>query len=63
MTPGRASILTAFHPSCHPEPVSYTHLQQAKALSMMLQQNVENYEQTFGEIKLDPQITPSGPIH
>jgi hypothetical protein len=30
---------------------------------MMLQQNVENYEQTFGEIKLDPQITPSGPIH
>ena len=37
--------------------------QQAKALSLMLQQNVENYEQTFGEIKLDPQITPSGPIH
>jgi len=37
--------------------------QQAKALSLMLQQNVENYEQTFGEIKLDPQFAQNGPIH
>ena len=37
--------------------------QQAKALSLMLHQNVQNYEQTFGEIKLDPQFAPSGPIH
>ena len=29
----------------------------------MLQQNVANYEQTFGEINLDPQIAQSGPIH
>lgn len=40
----------------------YLSPQQAKALSMMLQQNVANYEQTFGEIKLDPQIG-TGPIH
>ena len=26
-------------------------------------QNIANYEQTFGEIKLDPQIAQSGPIH
>jgi len=32
--------------------------QQAKALSLMLQQNVNNYEQAFGEIKLDPQMAP-----
>ena len=29
--------------------------QQAKALSLMLRDNVANYEQTFGEIKLDAQ--------
>jgi hypothetical protein len=41
----------------------YLSPQQAKALSLMLNQNVQNYEQTFGEIKLDPQFVPSGPIH
>jgi hypothetical protein len=41
----------------------YLSPQQAKALTVMLQQNVANYEQTFGEIKLDPQIAQSGPIH
>jgi hypothetical protein len=41
----------------------YLSPQQAKALALMLQQNVANYEQTFGEIKLDPQIAQSGPIH
>jgi flagellar protein FlaG len=41
----------------------YLSPQQAKALSLMLQQNVANYEQTFGEIKLDPQFAPNGPIH
>ena len=41
----------------------YLSPQQAKALSMMLAQNVHNYEQTFGEIKLDPQFAPNGPIH
>lgn len=41
----------------------YLSPQQAKALALMLGQNLENYEQTFGEIKLDPQIAQSGPIH
>jgi flagellar protein FlaG len=41
----------------------YLSPQQAKALSLMLQQNVANYEQTFGEIKIDPQFTQNGPIH
>jgi len=41
----------------------YLSPQQAKALSLMLQQNLANYEQTFGEIKLDPQMAQSGPIH
>ena len=41
----------------------YLSPQQAKALTLMLQQNLSNYEQTFGEIKLDPQIAQSGPIH
>jgi flagellar protein FlaG len=41
----------------------YLSPQQAKALALMLQQNVANYEQTFGEIKLDPQFVQNGPIH
>jgi len=41
----------------------YLSPQQAKALMAILQQNVGNYESTFGEIKLDPRMTPSGPIH
>jgi hypothetical protein len=32
----------------------YLSPQQAKALMTILQQNVANYEKTFGEIKLDP---------
>ena len=34
--------------------------QQAKALVTILQQNLENYEKAFGEIKLDPQMVPGG---
>jgi flagellar protein FlaG len=38
--------------------------QQAKALHTILQQNLVNYENTFGEIKLDPRIGPGvGPVH
>ncbi len=37
--------------------------QQAKALLGLLQQNVSGYESAFGEIKLDPRMTPSGPVH
>src|SRR5579872_2890860 len=33
----------------------YLSPQQAKALHNMLQQNINQYESTFGEIKLEPQ--------
>jgi hypothetical protein len=41
----------------------YLSPQQAKALMAILQQNVTNYESTFGEIKLDPRMNPTGPVH
>ena len=37
----------------------YLSPQQAKALLNVLQQNVQQYESAFGEIKLEPQ-TPGG---
>ena len=40
----------------------YLSPQQAKALTLMLQQNLANYEQAFGEIKLDPNMA-KGPVH
>jgi len=41
----------------------YLSPQQAKALLHILQQNIVNYENTFGEIKLDPRVAATGPIH
>jgi flagellar protein FlaG len=41
----------------------YLSPQQAKALLGLLQQNVASYESAFGEIKLDPRMTPPGPVH
>jgi hypothetical protein len=41
----------------------YLSPQQAKALTAILQQNVTNYESTFGEIKLDPRAAAAGPVH
>jgi len=41
----------------------YLSPQQAKALLGILQQNISGYESAFGEIKLDPRMTPSGPVH
>ena len=42
----------------------YLSPQQAKALYTILQQNLLNYETTFGEIKLDPRMHQgSGPVH
>ncbi len=41
----------------------YLSPQQAKALMTILQQNVTNYESTFGEIKLDPRMMAPGPIN
>jgi hypothetical protein len=41
----------------------YLSPQQAKALLSILQQDVTNYENAFGEIKLDPRMTAHGPVH
>ena len=42
----------------------YLSPQQAKALSSILQQNVTQYEKTFGEIKLDPRMAAlGGPVN
>lgn len=41
----------------------YLSPQQAKALLRVLEQNMLQYEQAFGEIKLDPKLVPSGPVH
>src|SRR5215831_14523588 len=41
----------------------YLSPQQAKALLGVLQHNVAGYETAFGEIKLDPRMMQSGPVH
>jgi uncharacterized protein DUF3467 len=41
----------------------YLSPQQAKALMALLQQNVNSYENAFGEIKLDPRVVGGGPVH
>lgn len=41
----------------------YVSPQQAKALLAILQQNVAQYEDAFGEIKLDARMHPAGPVH
>ncbi|HET7750321.1 MAG TPA: DUF3467 domain-containing protein [Terriglobales bacterium] len=41
----------------------YLSPQQAKALLHILQQNIVSYENTFGEIKLDPRMVATGPVH
>jgi hypothetical protein len=41
----------------------YLSPQQAKALLGLLQQNISGYESAFGEIKLDPRMNPTGPVH
>jgi hypothetical protein len=41
----------------------YLSPQQAKALLGLLQQNISGYEGAFGEIKLDPRMNPTGPVH
>jgi hypothetical protein len=41
----------------------YLSPQQAKALLALLQQNVTTYESAFGEIKLDPRLNATGPVH
>jgi len=41
----------------------YLSPQQAKALLAILQQNLVQYENAFGEIKLDPRMAHAGPVH
>lgn len=41
----------------------YLSPQQAKALLMILQQNISQYEHAFGEIKLDPNFAQQGPVN
>ncbi len=41
----------------------YLSPQQAKALYTILQQNLVNYENTFGDIKLEPRPQPGAPVH
>ena len=41
----------------------YLSPQQAKALLAILEQNVVNYEKTFGEIKLDPRLVVPGAVN
>ncbi len=40
----------------------YLSPQQAKALFNILQQNIQQYESTFGEIKLEPQPGSTGVV-
>lgn len=40
----------------------YLSPQQAKALFNVLQQNIQQYESTFGDIKLEPQAGSGGVI-
>ena len=41
----------------------YLSPQQAKALLSILQHDVQNYENAFGEIKLDPRMMAPGQVH
>lgn len=41
----------------------YLSPQQAKALLNVLNQNVAQYEQAFGEIALEPKFNLPGPVH
>jgi hypothetical protein len=41
----------------------YLSPQQAKALMSILQQNVSQYEKTFGDIKLDPHFAAPGAVN
>jgi hypothetical protein len=41
----------------------YLSPQQAKALMSILQQNISQYEKTFGEIKLDPHLAAPGVVN
>ena len=57
-----AAPVGIFAPAAHA--AVYLSPQQAKALYKILEQNVVNYEQAFGEIKLDARnTTPPRPLN
>jgi Protein of unknown function (DUF3467) len=61
---GRLQAQTPTEVQVHNFQGIYLSPQQAKALMTILEQNVVQYEKTFGEIKLDPGIMqPAGQIH
>jgi len=41
----------------------YLSPQQAKALLQILQHNLAQYQNAFGELSLEPVIPPPGPVH
>ena len=60
---GRVNQTSPEEVAIHNFQAIYVSPQQAKALTSILQQNVASYESTFGEIKLDPRMTATGPVH
>jgi flagellar protein FlaG len=61
---GRVQPQTANEVEVHNFQGLYLSPQQAKALLTILEQNVAQYEKTFGEIKLDPGVAQvPGQIH
>ena len=60
---GRLQQQTSTEVEVHNFQGIYLSPQQAKALMTILEQNIIQYEKTFGEIKLDPNLTPQGAIN
>jgi len=61
---GRLQAQSADQVEVHNFQGIYLSPQQAKALSTVLEQNLAQYEKTFGEIKLDPNMAqPPGQIN
>ncbi len=60
---GRLQPQTAAEVEVHNFQGIYLSPQQAKALMTILEQNIVQYEKTFGEIKLDPTAAQSMQIN
>jgi flagellar protein FlaG len=63
LTFGRLQAQTPEHVEVHNFQGIFLSPQQAKALLTILEQNVAQYEKAFGEIKLEPGLTPGGQVH
>ena len=60
---GRVQPQTANEVEVHNFQGIFLSPQQAKALLTILEQNVAQYEKTFGEIKLEPGATSGAQVH